>query len=29
MKQKNKILDLTNEDWKFDKQWNKVGMKIK
>ncbi len=28
MKQKNKILDLTNEDWKFDKQWNKVGMKI-
>jgi len=29
MKQKNnKILDLTNQDWKAEKRWNKVGMKI-
>ena len=27
MKQ-NKILDLTNENWKAEKQWNKVGLKI-
>lgn len=29
MKQKNnKILDLTSNDWKAEKRWNKVGMKI-
>jgi len=27
-KQNNKILDLTNSDWKAEKQWNKVGLKI-
>jgi len=25
---KSKILNLTNSDWKAQKQWNKVGMKI-
>lgn len=24
----NKILDLTNNNWKAEKQWNKVGLKI-
>ena len=28
MKPKNKTLDLTNENWKAEKRWNKVGMKI-
>jgi len=28
MKQQNKILDLTNSDWKAQKKWNKVGLKI-
>ena len=28
MKQQSKILNLTNSDWKAQKQWNKVGMKI-
>jgi len=27
-KQNNKILDLTNNNWKAEKRWNKVGMKI-
>ena len=27
-KQNNKILDLTNENWRAEKRWNKVGMKI-
>ena len=28
MKKQNKILDLTNNSWKAQKQWNKVGLKI-
>ena len=28
MKQKNKTLDLTNNNWRAEKRWNKVGMKI-
>ena len=27
-KKNNEILDLTNENWKAEKRWNKVGMKI-
>ena len=27
-KKNNKILDLTNENWKAQKRWNKVGLKI-
>ena len=28
MKKQNKILDLTSSDWKAEKRWNKVGLKI-
>ena len=28
MKKQNKILDLTNDDWKSNPRWNKVGLKI-
>ena len=28
MKPKNKILDLTNNNWRAEKRWNKVGLKI-
>ena len=28
MTKKNNILDLTNPDWKAEKRWNKVGLKI-
>ena len=28
MKKQNKVLDLTNNNWRAEKQWNKVGMKI-
>lgn len=28
MKTNNKILDLTNSNWKAEKKWNKVGLKI-
>jgi len=28
MKKQTKILDLTNNNWKAEKKWNKVGMKI-
>ncbi len=27
-KKKDKILDLTNNSWKAEKRWNKVGLKI-
>ena len=28
MKKKNNTLDLTSSDWKAEKRWNKVGLKI-
>ena len=28
MKKQNNILDLTSSDWKAEKRWNKVGLKI-